>query len=99
MQIPVLIEPVADSGYRARGVGSFGFTVEAATPEEVIQKLQEQIKGHLAAGARIVPLEVPPTEHPWAEFAGWLRGNPMLDAWKQAMAEYRRQRDEELDMS
>ena len=99
MQIPVLIEPVAGSGYRARGVEPFGFTVEAATPEEAMQKLREQIRDRIATGAKIVPLDVPPTEHPWAEFAGWLRDDPMLDAWKQAMAEYRRQRDEELDAS
>ena len=34
---------------------------------------------------------------PWAEFAGDLKDDPMLEAWKKAMAEYRRKREKQLD--
>jgi len=33
-------------------------------------------------------------EHPLVPFAGMLRDDPMLDAWKQVMAENRRKLDE-----
>jgi predicted RNase H-like HicB family nuclease len=98
MQIPVLVEPVTGNGYRAQSPEPFAFTVEGATPEEAMQKLRELVAGRIAAGARVLPLEVPPSEHPLAPCAGWLRGDPMLDAWKQAMAEYRRKMDEDPDV-
>jgi predicted RNase H-like HicB family nuclease len=98
MEIPVLIEPVAGNGYRASGGAPFTFTVEAATREEALRKAQEMIAGRVAAGAELVAVSVPRAEHPWARFAGTLRNDPMLDAWKQAMADYRRKVDEDPDI-
>ncbi len=98
MEIPVLIEPVAGNGYRARGGEPFALTGEGATPEEALHQLRERIRGRLTPGARVVSLEVSPAEHPWGSFAGGLRGDPLLEAWKQAMAEYRRKMEEDPDV-
>jgi hypothetical protein len=98
MEIPVLIEPVAGDGYRARGGEPFALTGEGATPEEALQHLRERIRHRLTPGARVVSLQVSPPEPPWAPFAGALRGDPMLQDWKQAMAEYRRKMDEDPDV-
>ena len=93
MEIPVLVEPVAGNGYRARGE-ALGASAEGATPDEAMRKLAEVIKGRISAGAQILPLKLPPTVHPLAPFAGMLEGDRMLDAWKAAMAENRRMLDE-----
>jgi predicted RNase H-like HicB family nuclease len=89
MQIPVLIERVPGKGYLSRGVEPFNLKAQGSTREEALQRLQQLIAGQVAAGAEIVPLELPMTEHPWAAFAGNLKDEPMAEEWNQAMAEYR----------
>ena len=89
MQIPVLVERAPGKGYRAKGVEPFNITAEGSTREEAIRRLEEQIAQHIAAGAEIVSIDLPTTEHPWAPFAGSIKDEPLTDDWKQAMAEYR----------
>jgi hypothetical protein len=98
MDIPVLLERVAGNGYRARAIEPLALTAEAPTRDEALQKLRELIAERLAAGAELVRLEVPGSEHPFARFAGDLRDDPLLEAWEKAMAEYRRQMDEDPDV-
>jgi hypothetical protein len=97
MQIPILIEAVAGNGYRSRGGEPYALSAEGATREEVLAKLQEQLQARLKAGAAIVPLEVPAEPHPLARFVGIFKDDPLIDDWKQAMADYRRQIDEDPD--
>ena len=98
MQIPVLIEPVAGNGYRARGGEPLGLTAEGPTRELALARLKEQLQARLRSGAQIVSLEVIAESHPLAEFVGIFKDDPMLDEWKQAMADYRRKIDENPDL-
>ncbi len=95
MEIPVFVEPVAGNGYRAE---TCGLSADGATREEALSSLNRLLQERVKAGAQIVPLQVPWPEPPWAEFRGFLRGDPMFEAWKQAMADYRRQMDEDPDV-
>jgi hypothetical protein len=70
MQIPVLIEPIAGNGYRARGGEPLAVVVEAPTREEALFKLHEALQARLRNGAEIVPLELTPATHPLAKFVG-----------------------------
>jgi hypothetical protein len=99
VELSVLIEPVAGNVYRALGTEglTFGLTAEGATYEEAMDRLGELVKARISGGAAIRPLQVPPGPRPWSRFAGALRGDPLLGAWKQAMEEYRRKLDEDLD--
>ena len=97
MQIPVLIEPIAGNGYRARGAEPLALTAEAPTREEALAKLKEQLQNRLRDGAEIVPLDLSPAEHPWLKFAGMFKDDPMLKEWKEAMAEYRQKVEEDPD--
>jgi hypothetical protein len=100
VEIPVLLEPVAGNGYRATGTEglSVGLTAEGATREEAMDKLGELVKARISRGAEIRPLQVAASgPHPWSHFAGCLRDDPMYDAWRQAMEEYRRKLDEDPD--
>ncbi len=65
MQIPVIVERIVPSGFRARGGEPFGLTAEGATREEALQKLREQVKERVARG-EIVPLDVPVKDNPVA---------------------------------
>src|SRR6266853_3058437 len=84
MQIPILIEPVAGNGYRARGGEPLALTAEGPTREAALARLKEQLQARLQSGAEIVPLELVAEPHPFAEFVGIFRDDPMLDEWKQA---------------
>jgi predicted RNase H-like HicB family nuclease len=95
MQIPVLIEPVAGNGFRARGSEPFPLTVQGATAEEALQKLRELIQSRLVGGTQVVPLEIPVGEHPLAPFAGMFKDDPLFEEWQKAIAEYRQQADED----
>ncbi len=91
MQIPVLIEPVAGNGFRARGGEPLPVVVEAPTREEALAKVEAALQARLSAGAEIVPLEVRATTHPWMAFAGMFGDDSAIDDWVQSMAEYRQQ--------
>src|SRR5207248_2597981 len=53
VQIPVLIEPVAGNGYRARGAELFSLSAEGATREEALAKLREQLEARMKAGGSV----------------------------------------------
>jgi hypothetical protein len=94
MQIQVLVEPVGENGYRAYGGPPFPFTAEGSTPYEAIQRLRQVIHDRLAAGAHVLSIDVPVTENPLIEQAGWLKDDPLFEEWQKAIADYRRQIDE-----
>src|SRR5207237_1049220 len=58
MRIPVLLEPVAGNGYRARGAEPFPLTAEGPTPDQALARLKEMIQANLTLGAQIVSIEV-----------------------------------------
>jgi hypothetical protein len=99
MQVPVLVEPVAGNGYRASGWIPAALTADGSTPEEALQKLRGLIAERLNEGARLVALEVPGVDHPWLPFAGMFnKDDPLVQEWKQAMAENRRKADADPDV-
>jgi len=97
MQIPVLVERVKGNGYCARGTEPFAVSAKGATREEALAKLREKIQTRLKNGMEIVGLEVGPQPHPLAEFAGMFKDDPLFDDWVKAIAEYRRQVDNDPD--
>lgn len=97
MEIPVLVEPVANNGFRAVCGEPLRLETEAPTREEAIRKLRQLIELRVAAGAEVVAVSVGNSTHPLAGFAGMLKDDPLVEPWKQAMAEYRQQRDVDTD--
>lgn len=68
MQIPVLIEPALNNGFRASGAIPFSFTVEGPTRAEVIQKLQQLIASRLKDGTELIQVDVVEEDNPGC---GW----------------------------
>jgi hypothetical protein len=89
MEIPIIVEPTGDNAFRASSGGLWGLEVEAPSRDEAIQKLRELIDCRLDAGAELFELEIRDRAHPLAQFAGMLKDDPLLQPWKDAMAEYR----------
>jgi hypothetical protein len=93
VQIPVLIEPTGRNGYVARAGAPFNWSAEGATPDEAVEKLRQEASRRLAAGAAVAAIDVPDGGHPFAPLVGSLNGHPLLDEWRQAMADARRAED------
>jgi predicted RNase H-like HicB family nuclease len=97
MQIPVLIEPIARNGFRARSLEPFAASAKGATRQEALAKLRAKIESCLKNGAELVGLEVGTTPDPWLPFAGMFKDDPGIEDWKRSVEEYRRQVDEDPD--
>jgi sugar phosphate isomerase/epimerase len=93
MEIPVLVEPVANNGFRAISGGPLPLETEAPTREEAIHKLRQLIELRVAAGAEVVAVSIGNSTHPLAAYAGMLKDDPSVESWKQAMSDYRQERD------
>jgi hypothetical protein len=98
MQIPVLIEPVARNGFRAKGVEPFAVSAKGATREEALAKLRAKIEKRLKKGAEIVGLEVSGEPHPLARFAGMFKDDPDFQEVLDIIAENRKKMDADPDV-
>ena len=94
MGITITVEPVGDNAFRASSGGLWGLESEAPTRDEAVEKLRKLIDRRLEAGAEVRELEVGGRPHPLARFAGMFKEDPMLQPWKDAMAEHRRHMEE-----
>lgn len=98
MEIAVLVEKVAENGYRAKGGEPFGLVAEGASRDEAVQKLRALIEHKLGSGAELLKLEIPAKDNPWRRMGGTLDPNdPMVQEWIQIMEENRRKIDEGPD--
>jgi hypothetical protein len=96
MQIPVLVEPVAAAGFRARSGEPLPLSAEGTTREEALSKLKELLNKQMQNGAELTTLEVGVCEHPLAGIIGmWSPDDPVIAEWQQAIEEYRQKIDEE----
>jgi len=97
VDVPVIIERVTGNGYRVTGAGglSVGLTAEGATAAEAIDRLAEQVRTRLNAGAKLAELSVAGDAAPWKTDAGYLHDEPLYEPWREAMEEYRRKLDED----
>ena len=89
MQIAVLVERVEGNGYRARGGEPLGLCGEGSTREEAVAKLREQCEAKLQQGAELVVLDLKQPAHPWVEFAGMFKDDPLIGEWKRSIEDYR----------
>jgi predicted RNase H-like HicB family nuclease len=95
MQIPVMIEPTGEDGFRASCGWPFPVTAEGPTRDEALQRLREQIAARMTAGAEVIWLDAPASDLRQIPEPGDLKDNPLFEEWVQAMAEYRRSVDED----
>src|SRR4051812_16391299 len=100
MRIPIVIERVSDNGFRARAGEPFALAADGATKDEARHNLQQLIEERVISGAEYTTVEIPGVneEHPLAKYSGMFKDNPLMDEWRQAVAEYRRQVDEDPDV-
>jgi predicted RNase H-like HicB family nuclease len=91
VEIPVIVEP-HDAGWRARCRHPVGATATGDTRYEATQALEALLRAALADPFTLLPLEVT-ADKAWIGSAGAVPDDETTDAWLDAVAEYRRQRD------
>jgi len=95
MEIPIVVEPLEGSGFRASSGVLLGLESQAPTREEAVEKLRGMIDGRLMNGVEIRELEIGGTNHPLAPFAGMLKDDPLVQPLRDAIAEYRQSREDD----
>lgn len=97
MKIPVLVQSENGNGFRAEILSAHTLSAEGATVEVALENLRGKIQDRLDHGARIATLEVAESQNPWLQLIGVYKDDPYLDEYKQAIADYRKQIDEDPD--
>jgi hypothetical protein len=91
MQITVLIEPVANNGFRARTGEPLPVTADGATPDEAFTNLRAAMVRQLKNGKQLRQVDIA-SENPWLALAGMHNHNdPLIQEWIQEMADYRQE--------
>src|SRR5438552_3837639 len=70
MNIPVLLEPIENNGYRASSGAPLSLTAEGATRDEALTRLREQLASRLQNGTQLIGVELAPPKNPWLAMAG-----------------------------
>lgn len=100
MKLPVVVEPTLEGTFRARGGEPFDIAAEGDTEVEALQNYRSAALAQLSGRVKLVAVEIPDeSEHPWLASAGILPDDDLTRGWKEAMHQYRRQRDEEDDIA
>jgi hypothetical protein len=101
MQIPVIVEQVANKGFCARTGEPLSLSAEGLTQDEAVGKLRQLLDGQFQSGKTLVAVEVTavtsPATHPWMRFAGMFKDDPLFDDWQKAIEDYRRKVDADPD--
>jgi predicted RNase H-like HicB family nuclease len=97
MQIPILVEPLTNNGYRATCGPPLAVSAEGATRADAVDKLKLLLRERLSNGVEIVAAEIPArvVENPWVKYAGMFKDDPMFDEVLEIMKENRRKDDED----
>lgn len=90
MKIPVLIERVANHGFRAKTGEPVPLSADGASADDAVRNLRAAFDKHLA-GKQLSAFDTAP-ENAWLAMAGIFDPNdPLVQEWKKEMAEYRRE--------
>jgi len=96
MTYRVVLERRQTEGFKATVLGWPECTASAASREQTLEMLRENLRQRLAE-TEIVDLEVdvPRSDRPWRKFAGMFKDNPLLDEVVEEIEAYRRELDAE----
>ena len=97
MEITVLVERVANNGFRARAGEPLPLSADGASADEAVRNLRSVLGRQLMNGTELVRLELGTEPDPWSEFAGMFKDDPWIADWKRSVEEYRQKVDDDPD--
>jgi predicted RNase H-like HicB family nuclease len=91
MEIPVLVEPLPDGGFRARSADPLGLTAQGDTPDAALHHLRDLIEARAASCAILTTIDVPVPKYGPHPGAGMYRDDPLFDRWRAEIEADRQQ--------
>jgi predicted RNase H-like HicB family nuclease len=95
MEIPVLLEPLPDGGFRARIADPLSLTARGDTPEAALRHLRDLIEVRTTSGTVLTAIDVPICKFGPHPGAGSYRDEPLFDRWKAEIDAYRHEIEED----
>lgn len=98
MDVSVVLEQVAENGYRATALVPTPLVAEAPTRDEAVEKIRALISEKLSH-AELIQVEVPllTKRHAWLALAGTWREHPDMDEVAENINAYRREVNADSD--
>lgn len=91
MELPVLIEPIAENGFRAKLGEPFNLVGEGATRQQAMLRLHELLDQRLTSGLEITSISVGNGKPAVAIHGGiWNENDPDVQEWLRTIEENRR---------
>jgi hypothetical protein len=96
--VNVFVKSEANGKVSAMVLGLPEYRVESRDRQSALADLQKLVTAKLI-GAEVVSLEIeiPQPENPWLRFAGIFKDDQSFDRMQEDIAEYRREKDAELE--
>ena len=91
MEIPVLLEPLPDGGFRARSGVPLDLAANGDTPDTALSNLRALIDTRIAAGTRLTAIEIPDVEIGRHRGSGIYQDEPLFDLWLAEIEAYRQE--------
>lgn len=98
MEIPVLIEPLPDGGFRARSGDPLELTALGDSPDSALINLRSLVEALIASGCQLSSIEVRDTKVGRHPGAGIYRDEPLFDRWKAAIETYRQEIEDDPEI-
>ncbi len=98
MEIPVLVEPRPDGGFRARSADPFALAADGETVDAALHHLRDLIATRTASGAIFTSIEVPAPKYGPHPGAGMYRDDPLFDRWQAEIEAYRQQIEDDSEI-
>ena len=99
MEIPVLLEPRPDGGFRARSADPLGLTAEGDNPDAALRHLPDLIETRTTSGAILTAIDVPVPKFGPHPGAGMYRDDPLFDRWRAEIEANRQEIEDDPDIS
>jgi hypothetical protein len=98
MEIPVLLEPLPDGGFRARSADPLGLTAQGDTPETALRHLRDLIATRTTCGTILTAIDVSVPKFGPHPGAGMYRDDPLFDRWKAEIEAYRQEIEDDPEI-
>jgi predicted RNase H-like HicB family nuclease len=98
MEIPVLLEPLPDGGFRARSGDPLDLTAQGDSLDSALRNLRDLIETRIASGSLLTTIEVPSASAGRHPGAGMYRDEPLFDNWRAAIDNYRQEIEEDPEI-
>jgi len=98
MEIPVLLEPLPDGGFRARSGDPLELTGQGDSPDSALRNLRDLIQTRIASGSLLTTIEVLTVQAGRHPGAGIYRDEPLFDQWRAAIDRYRQEIEDKAEL-